>query len=95
MRCDDIDDMTLKCHVRRQDTLQLIKVKAYPGPWPLAPGPWPSIPVSLLPTKCSEQAAAGSRRQQQQTAGSSRKQQEAGEKIKQKKNILYLKFIGT
>ena len=44
-------------------------------PWPLAPGPWPSIPVSLLPTKCSEQAAAGSRRQQQQTAGSSRKQQ--------------------
>ena len=75
MRCDDIDDMTLKCHVRRQATLQLIKVKAYPGPWPLAPGPWPSIPVSLLPTKCSEQAAAGSRRQQQQTAGSSGQQQ--------------------
>ena len=87
MRCDDIDDMTLKCHVRRQDTLQLIKVKAYPGPWP-------SIPVSLLPTKCSEQAAAGSRRQQQQTAGSSRKQQEAAEKIQQKKKIPYLKCIG-
>ena len=44
-------------------------------PWPLALGPWPSIPVSILPTKCSEQAAAGSRRQQQQTAGSSGQQQ--------------------
>ena len=64
-------------------------------PWPLAPGPWPSIPVSLLPTKCSEQAAAGSRRQQQQTAGISRKQEEAAERITLKKNILYLKFIGT
>ena len=60
------------------------------------PGPWPSIPVSLLPTKCSEQAAAGSsRRQQQQTAGISRKQEEAAEKIKSKKNILYLECIRT
>ena len=68
MRCDDIDDMTLKCHVRRQDTLQLIKGKAHPGPWP-------SIPDSLLPSKCSEQAqeqaAAGSSNRQQAKAGSS------------------------
>ena len=41
------------------------------------PGPWPSIPVSLLPTKCSEQVAAGSRKQQQQTAGSSSNRQQA------------------
>ena len=35
----------------------------------------PSPLVSLLPRKCIEQAAAGSRKQQQQTPGSSRKQQ--------------------
>ena len=86
MRCDDIEDMTLKCHVRRQDTLLFIKRKGHPGPWPLAPDPWPTILVSLLPIRCSEQAAAGSSRQQaeaatgsrqrqQQTAGSSNKQQ--------------------
>ena len=40
------------------------------------PGPWPSIPVSLLPTKCSEQVAAGSR-QQEAAATDSRKQQKA------------------
>ena len=67
MRCDDMDDMTLKYHVRRQDTLQFTKRKAHPGPWP-------SILVSLLSNKCSEQAAAGSGRQQAEAATESRQQ---------------------
>ena len=46
----------------------MTKVKAHPGPWP-------SIPVPLLLSKCSEQAASGSRKQQQQKADSSRQQQ--------------------
>ena len=81
MRCDDIEDMTLKCHVRRQDTLQFIKGKGHPGPWPLAPGPWPSILVPLLPNRCSEQAAASSSKQQAEAATESRQQQKAAGRI--------------
>ena len=90
----------LRWHWRHDTKVSCLKTRHTPihkrkgTPWPLAPGPWPSILVPLLPTKCSEQAAAGSRRQQQQTAGSSRKQKEAAEKIQQKKNIPYLKCIG-
>jgi hypothetical protein len=76
MRCDDIDDMTLKCHVRRQDTLQLIKGKAHPGPWLLAQH-------SGFNTSKQVQSAgtrAGSSRQQQRTAGESRKQHKKGNK---------------
>ena len=76
MRCDDIEDMTLKCHVRRQDTLLFIKRKGHPGPWPLAPDPWPTILVSLLPIRCSEQATAGSSRQQAEAATGSRQRQQ-------------------
>ena len=68
--------MTLKCHVRRQDTLQLIKVKAYPGPWPLAPGPAFRF-HHFQPSAVSrqQQAAGGSSNRQQAAAGNSRKQQ--------------------
>ena len=78
MRCDDIDDMTLKCHVRRQDTLQLIKGKAHPGPWPLAQHSGFTTPKQVQWAG----TGAGSSRQQQQTAGESRKQHN---KMKQKR----------
>ena len=76
MRCDDIEDMTLKCHVRRQDTLQFIKGKGHPGPWPLAPGPasWFHY-FQIGAVSRQQQAAASSRQRQQQRAGNSRKQQ--------------------
>ena len=79
MRCDDIEDMTLKCHVRRQDTLQFIKGKGHPGPWPLAPGPGPASwfhYFQIGAVSRQQQAAASSRQRQQQRAGKSRKQQE-------------------
>ena len=53
-------------------------------PWPLAPGPGPSILLSLLPNRCSEQAAAGNSRRQQAAAGSKqRQQQRAGSSTEQ------------
>ena len=72
-------------------------------PWPLAPASWPTILVSLLPIRCSEQAAAGSSRQQaeaatgsrqrqQQTAGSSNKQQA---KVIKRMSSNFCKFLGT
>jgi hypothetical protein len=85
MRCDDIDDMTLKCHVRRQDTLQLIKGKAHPGPWPLAQhsGFTTSKQVQWAGT------GGGSSRQQQQTAGERRKQH----KKEKQKRIFHVRNV--
>ena len=83
MRCDDIEDMTLKCHVRRQDTRLFIKRKGHPGPWPLAPGPpsWFHY-FQLGAVNRQQQAAAGrgSNRQQAEAATDSRQQQQAAGK---------------
>ena len=52
----------------------------------LAPGPWPSIPDSLLPSKCSQQA------QEQAAAGSSNGQQAKAESSIKKETKMSLLF---
>ena len=79
MRCDDIDDMKLKCHVTTQHTLQFMRQRHT-----LFPGPWPSIPDSLLPNQSSEQA------QEQAAEDNSKRQQTRAEDCKTNlKTIIY------